>query len=228
LREVLAAAEHDFVLRESASKLAHFWQKLRAPNRRASRYFGRRGKRIAPYLAPGFFAVISAIILLNALAWQKGRHSGPLLFSTSAKAPNGAEALAPQAPKRALPAVSAVQKLPTERPSQDSSQAHASIVPGTPHDQISEMLQATAPPSSPPPSKPNAPAPKPHAPSKAVLNAQRALVRLGFVLKANGVAGVSTRKAVARYERDHGLPVSGELTPALMRRLSAEAGTSGK
>jgi hypothetical protein len=223
LREALAAADHDFVLSEPASKLKYFW---RAPKKPALRYIGRRGKRMAPYLAAGFFVAISAMILFNALVWQKGRHSGPLLFSRAApaKAPKVADALAPQVPKRAQPAVSQVQKSAAERPRQDTPQAHADVLPGAPHDQISEILQAEAPPSSPPPSKQTAPAPNPPAPSKAVLNAQRALVKLGFVLKANGIAGASTRKAIARYERERGLPVDGELTPALMRRLSAEAG----
>jgi hypothetical protein len=233
LREALAATDHDFVLSEPASKLKFFWQKLRAPKRRASRYRTRRGRHIAPYLAAGFFTVTSAVILFNALAWQKNRHSAPLLFSRTApaapaKGPKNVEAIAIPAQKRVQPAVSAVQKSPAERPPQDLSQARANVLPGTPHDQISEMLQAAAPQSSPPPSNPSVSVPKPPAPSKAVLNAQRALVKLGFVLKADGVAGEATRKATERYERDHGLPVSGELTPALVRRLSTEAGMATK
>lgn len=173
----------------------------------------------------------SAVILFNALAWQKNRHSAPLLFSRAAPAapaPKNAEAIAIPAQKRVQPAVSPVQKSPAERPPQDLSQARANVLPGTPHDQISEILQAAAPQSFPTPSKPSVSAPKPPASSKAVLNAQRALVKLGFVLKADGVAGEATRKVIERYERDHGLPIHGDLTPALMRRLSAEAGISIK
>jgi peptidoglycan hydrolase-like protein with peptidoglycan-binding domain len=54
--------------------------------------------------------------------------------------------------------------------------------------------------------------------------AQRALVKLGFVLNPDGLAGAATRHAITRYERDHGLAVHGEVTPALVRRLSAETG----
>lgn len=61
-------------------------------------------------------------------------------------------------------------------------------------------------------------------PSSSVAAAQRALVKLGFVLKPDGVAGATTRSAIERYEREHGLPVRGKLTPALMQRLGAEAG----
>ncbi|SFK22587.1 Putative peptidoglycan binding domain-containing protein [Methylocapsa palsarum] len=62
------------------------------------------------------------------------------------------------------------------------------------------------------------------APSKTILAAQRALVKLGFVLKPDGVAGLTTRQAIERYERDRGRPVHGALTPALSRQLSAESG----
>ena len=227
MREALAATDHDFVLSEPASKLTYFWQRLRAPKRRASRYLSRRGRRFAPYLAAGFFTVTFAVILFNALAWQKGRHSGPLLFSRAAptasvKGPKNAETIAIPAQRRVQPAVSSVQKSLAERPTQDPSQPRANVLPGT-HDQISEILQASAPPSSPPRSKPGVSPEKTSAPSKAVLKAQRALVRLGFVLKADGVAGEATRKAIARYERDHGLPVHG----AGSLRLGREDGPSG-
>ncbi len=69
-------------------------------------------------------------------------------------------------------------------------------------------------------SKPR-PAPEP---SRAVAAAQRALVKLGFVLEADGVAGATTRKAIERYERDRGLPARGVLTPDLARRLGSESG----
>jgi len=77
-----------------------------------------------------------------------------------------------------------------------------------------------------PPARPTIEATASAAPSKLVLAAQRALVKLGFVLKPDGVAGATTRQAIERYERDHGLPVHGDLTPALLRQLSAEAGTA--
>ena len=59
-----------------------------------------------------------------------------------------------------------------------------------------------------------------------VLAAQKALVRLGYVLRPDGVIGASTKQAVASYERDHKLPVRGELTPKLSRELVAKAGST--
>ncbi len=53
---------------------------------------------------------------------------------------------------------------------------------------------------------------------------KRRLVKLGFVLKPDGVMGATTRQAIERYERDHHRVSNGELTPAVMRRLSAESG----
>jgi len=63
------------------------------------------------------------------------------------------------------------------------------------------------------------------APSKLVLAAQRALVQLGFVPKTPMAWREQQRgKAIERYERDHGLPVRGALSRAIMRKLSAETG----
>ncbi len=55
-----------------------------------------------------------------------------------------------------------------------------------------------------------------------MLAAQRALVKLGYVLNPDGVAGAATRQAIERYERERGLAVRGDVTPALMRQLSTE------
>lgn len=61
-------------------------------------------------------------------------------------------------------------------------------------------------------------------PSRTVASAQRALVKLGFVLKPDGVNGAATRQAIEQFERDHGLPVKGELTPKVLRELAARSG----
>ena len=57
-----------------------------------------------------------------------------------------------------------------------------------------------------------------------MLAVQKALVKLGFVLKPDGVIGTTTHQAIERYERDHHRVSNGELTPALMRRLAANSG----
>jgi hypothetical protein len=222
----MAAGKRDFVLTAPESKRKVFWQRLRAAMPDASRFRVRRGRRLVPVLAAGFFIAISIVIAFNALVGQKNRRSAPMLFSRAVPAApaNGAknaEALAPPAPKRPQPAI-----LPDEihkKALPDSPQAHAALA-GAPHDPISEILQAT-PPLSYASAEPTASAPKPLL-NKAVLDAQRALVKLGLVLKADGILGQATRKAIARYQRDHGLPIDGKLTPGLMRRLATSSGLS--
>lgn len=54
----------------------------------------------------------------------------------------------------------------------------------------------------------------------AVRSAQHALMRLGFVVKPDGVFGVSTRQAIEQFERDRHLPVRGVLTAQVQRELA--------
>lgn len=56
--------------------------------------------------------------------------------------------------------------------------------------------------------------------SSDVLAAQRALQRLGFVIRPSGVFDATTRQAIAQFERDRKMPARGELTPAVRRELA--------
>jgi len=169
------------------------------------------------------------LILLNALFWQKTRHSGPLLFSRVApsatvKVARSAAGTEPAAAKHRQPAQDETQKNSAGQGPDELPQTRSYVPAPAARDQISEILQATSPSAAAPPEKPLAGAPNLPTAGKAVLNAQRALVKLGFILKPDGISGNETRQAIARYEQEHGLPVRGVLTPALMRRLTAEAG----
>ena len=184
-------------------------------------------------LATGFFVVAGAAILVNALAWQKTRHPAPLFSwltpAAPPKEPKIAGSAALPAP-RSQPAMEFLvsHSKPIEKPAAQKTPAEQRVIasPLKPHDSISQILEAPFVPKTPAPAL-RAPSMKAKAaaaaPSKAVLAAQRALVKLGFVLHPNGVAGTATRRAIERYEHDHGLPVRGDLTPALMRQLRAEA-----
>lgn len=240
MREALAAAGHDFVLTGPASKLKHLRDTLLAAKRRGLGRRGRHGRRYLSMLAGVFLATAAAGILLNALVWQKTRHPAPLfsraLPAVTAKEARIAGGIASPMPRRAPQAVAPgearetppekplARKPPVEKPAPGmpagggSRQPRDNAAPERPRDQISELLQA----AHAPPSRPSDAASTPAAPSKPVQAAQRALVKLGFVLKPDGVAGAATRQAIKRYERDRGLPVRGDLTPALMRRLGAE------
>jgi Putative peptidoglycan binding domain len=84
-----------------------------------------------------------------------------------------------------------------------------------PRDQISQLLKGNAPSSA---------GPAPAEPSKTVLAVQHALVKLGFVLKPDGVNGAATRQALEQFEHDHNLPAKGELTPKVLRELATQSG----
>jgi hypothetical protein len=236
LREALAASDHDFVLREPASKLQRLRDALRTVRGRRLSRTARRGRRYLSVLASVFLGAAMIAILLNALAWQKSRHPAPL-FSHARPAVPAKESrvvelsanppVRPQQPAASgtQPHEKPIEKPPLETPmAGPSRQAHVNTSPATTHDGISELLKE--PPALKAPPVPRTPPVKaersPPAPSKPVMAAQRALVKLGFVLNPDGVAGTTTRRVVERYERDHGLPVRGVLTPALMRRLNME------
>ena len=58
--------------------------------------------------------------------------------------------------------------------------------------------------------------------------AQSALAKLGYPVKADGVEGTATEQALREFERSHGLPVTTEVTPRLMKQLTAAARTAGR
>jgi hypothetical protein len=58
----------------------------------------------------------------------------------------------------------------------------------------------------------------------AVTAAQRALAKLGYGVKVDGVAGPGTRQALESFERDRHLTVTGELGPRTVRELVAQSG----
>jgi peptidoglycan hydrolase-like protein with peptidoglycan-binding domain len=63
------------------------------------------------------------------------------------------------------------------------------------------------------------------APSKRVLAIQRALADFGYgQIKPNGVFDPETRTAIEKFEQDHRLPVTGEISDRFVRELAAMTG----
>lgn len=60
--------------------------------------------------------------------------------------------------------------------------------------------------------------------TETVAAVQQALVRLGFVLRADGVLGAATKQAIELFERDHGMQADGVLSPRVTKRLSEMSG----
>jgi peptidoglycan hydrolase-like protein with peptidoglycan-binding domain len=65
-------------------------------------------------------------------------------------------------------------------------------------------------------------------PDKNVLAAQRALQKLGYVVKPDGLLGGGTRQAIEKFERDNHLPPKGEVNARLMKALAARAGVAAR
>ena len=63
------------------------------------------------------------------------------------------------------------------------------------------------------------------APSKRVLAIQRALSDFGYgQIKASGAYDPETRTAIEKFERDHRLPVTGQISDRFVRELAAMTG----
>ena len=169
------------------------------------------------------FGLVSALVLtggifVNALVLQKQRHPAPLFAPRPQIAQTQAQpTLAPAAEAVPQPAPRPVNLSPglLEKPATVQRVAARENAETTARgDAIANLLR-------------NGPAAQAGAESSAsVLGAQRALARLGFAVKPDGVMGGATRQAIERFERDHGLPARGDLTPKIMRMLAAQSGVA--
>ena len=186
-------------------------------------------KRTGYALLFGIGALTAIGVPLNALYFQDGRHPAPLFLTTAlappatqpaakpVAAPQTAEAPATQidAPKAKVETAHAPVKAENAR---SESAAPAKIAAKTPaktaepakHDPIAQLLNG--------PAKPKAPA------ESDVLMAQQALLKLGYVVRADGKFSAATRQAIEKFEHDHGLPVKGALTTKVAAQLATRAG----
>lgn len=229
---MLARSDHDFVLSQPRS--AQQGKGRRKPAERPSRWmavlrtlFRNPGRTIVG--AAG--TALSVAIAVNAMLMQGGPHPAPFFRPP-------VEVLRP-AP------------LPPARPNDligreitqlgDGSQANAArpvrpgapLVPGAavqpaspgtttptplPRDPIADVLKG----------QPGGGAEVARTePVRAVTNAQRALNKLNYgPVKADGLLGAGTKQAIERFERDHRLPVTGELAPRTLRELATASGIS--
>jgi hypothetical protein len=236
LREALARSDHDFLLSEPVRS-----RKSRRRNGPFGALLGifRFARRAADYpnrIAGALLVSLVIAISVNALVLQRGRHPAPL-FGKSVVMP----VLAPQTPvvkpqvvaplRAAQPArdpigqfmqssgapsgelAAAPDALNPRQRSDAKDDRPAIAAKPAPNDPISQLLKSDATRTAPPSEQ-----------SETVRAAQRALIKLGFVLKPDGRAGGATRQAIEQFERDRGLPVHGELSPKILHRLSVESG----
>lgn len=169
-------------------------------------------------LAAVVFAGVLCGIAANALFFQTARHPAPIFHGPVIARP--AQPVAPPMPIPVpAPAAVASTPAPPPRPSEKVAALQPPAAPAAargaePKDQIGALLSG------------GAPQPAAQDASPRVVAAQKALVKLGYVVKPDGVMGAGTRKAVEMFEQSRKLPVTGELSPRVVRELSAASGVA--
>lgn len=149
----------------------------------------------AALVAAGFVAV-------NALGNQDGRHPAPIL-------PQPAQQVANATPPAAKP--------PAPLPAEPVKPEPRHVEAAPPRDAIGDMIRNPGDTTA---------SVTPHADKtdKSVMQAQRALAKLGYgPLKPDGQMGGATRAAIEKFERDRKLPVTGEAAGRTLRELAARA-----
>jgi hypothetical protein len=221
LREALARSDNDFLVAEPRRK------KPPARNHTFGALFaiGRFFRGLAGYpnrIAGALLVAIAAAITVNALELQTARHPAPF-FSRAVAPPVATPTPAKTLSAAPLPETAARPQSPTPSGTDPLGQfirggetpaatpPAATPEPGRRPDAISQILRQAQMPAAAP------------EPSRAVFAAQKALMKLGYVLKPDGIEGEATRKAVLQYEADHHLLQRGELTAKLIRILGREA-----
>ncbi len=153
------------------------------------------------YVGAAFSALLAGIGV-NALLLQRERHPAPL-FAPARRhvlpAPTNASAVRAPASANLAPAASASAQAPPPKFEGGGEP------PIRPQDQIGELLRG-----------------EPRG-DRTVQAAQGALAKLGYSVKPDGVEGAATEEALRQFERTHGLPVTTDVTPHLLKQLTAAA-----
>ena len=158
-------------------------------------------------------------IILNAVMFQTARHPAPLfgpVASVAKQAPPPMPAPRP-ASIAAAPAPQAPAPTPRVEPvAQQARMAEPAAAPApvsSKKDPIGALIKNEGIAEAP-------------APTARVAAVQKALIKSGFVLRADGVMGASTRQALERFEQERKLPVTGDLSPRTLRELAAQSGVA--
>jgi hypothetical protein len=188
------------------------------------------------------FVVVSAAataIIVNGLYLQHGPHPAPIFalkpLPIAASAPAGHVAVVSR-PRPAEPETAKGDLAPSRMHTAgiDNARARPAASPtivAPRKDPIAELLATrSVPPAVPLPAQPqNQPSalPRPSAqqPSRQILAVQRALSDFGYgQLKLTGVYDPETRLAIQHFERDHKLPITGDISERVMRELATLTG----
>ena len=212
MREALARSDHDFVL--SAPR-----RSKKAAQREPGAFstlmsaIARHPKRtFMSVVFTGIFCGIAA----NALFFQTARHPAPIFAGPVIARPMQQQAapVPPPVPRQAEAASApsnSIAKLidaPVAAPPAPSVPTRSTAQP---KDQIGALLGGLVDDAIDP---------------SRVMAVQKALVKLGYVVKPDGVMGSGTRQALQMFEQSRKLTVTGELTPRTLRDLGTQSGVA--
>lgn len=187
-------------------------------------------------------AAVGAIVA-NALFLQTGRHPAPM-FGTVINLPApssvplsnplprprpvGADTspLEPKATEFRVepkPAESRSAERAVEKPAEKPIEATAST-PRAGNDPMTNLVKATTS-TSPSMMRPPAPIPQQSPAARRIAGVQRALSEYGYGnLKITGTMGAETQSAIQKFEREHKMQVTGQVSDRLLRELGAAIG----
>jgi hypothetical protein len=208
LPEALARSQNDSVLSGPA----------RRPTRKGREGFFRAImrpflSRPARTIAGAALAAILTGIVVNALVMQKERRSATSV-AVGKPAPINTEAPAAPTAASTPPAASApIVAQPPIRPAHLGAALDPTPQPPPRSgDPIRDLLRGDAAKDA----------------THLTISVQNTLIKLGYALKADGVAGASTTQAIEQFERAHGMTPSGEITPKLVKQLNAAAAAAAR
>jgi hypothetical protein len=181
------------------------------------------------------FAAVSAIIT-NALFLQAGRHPSPMFGSVVAMPVAGLPAASPlPRPRPVEIATKPAELSPSEPRPVEAKPAEPKAAEPKAADPLGNLVKATSSPAV----ASNVPRPQVPIPvsshsetiansgqgSRRVAAVQRALTEYGYgQLKPTGMIGSDTQAAIQKFEREHKMPVTGQMSDHLMRDLTAMIG----
>jgi hypothetical protein len=174
-------------------------------------------------------AAICAIVA-NALFLQAGRHPSPM-FGSVVTLPGPQAAVSPLPRPRPVELATDPPAIgPVEARGADAKNADAKNADPKNPDAISNLvIRSTGATGTAAANAARPPAPVPAtaqtAGARRVAAVQRALTQYGYgQLKPTGAVGADTQTAIAKFERDRKLPVTGQMSDRLVKELTAMTG----
>ncbi|WP_448033329.1 peptidoglycan-binding domain-containing protein [Bradyrhizobium liaoningense] len=176
-------------------------------------------------------AAISAIVA-NALFLQTGRHPAPMFGTVinlpvplSNPLPRPRPVGADTSPLEPRATEFRVEPKPAERAAEKAPEKPVEATASTgSNDPMTSLVKATT--STPPAAlRPPAPIPAQGPAARRIAGVQRALSEYGYGnLKITGTMGGETQSAIQKFEREHKMPVTGQVSDRLLRELAAAIG----